>query len=305
MAALLVLEAFGELPSTGIITSERARERRELEGPPTAVAEVGFLHRTFEARAELLGWSGLWDLYEAGLVSSGADPSMIGWVYVGLASGADLSDLDPDPLELDPLDLSTAGWAVFTAPAGDGAKTATLSAILPPLIQCLDDALRRIGATQISGFQLTCYGELPGEDGRNSHLNLGRDWFDLAGPAGVEALITFDRGFLGAGQSTGMMDHIRRRRTGTFRFGQVVTAPEPYQIRVSTNTPKPDVVFESSDFSLLVELPEWSPSAAAWALATVIDVALGYAETREGFVIRIGQVGPVTRRNPINTINNN
>ena len=284
-SGLLVLEAFGELPSTGLLDSERARERQELEDPPTGVMVVGLLHRAFEARADLLGWSSLWNLYEAGLVSNGADPSMIGWVYVGLASGTDLSDLEPGPLDPD-----AAGWATFTTPVGDDTTTVTLSVALPPLIQCLDDALRRIGAIQMSGFQLTCYGKQPGEHGRNSHLNLERDWFDLSELVGADALITFDRGFLRAGHSAEMMDHIRRRRTGTFCFGQVVTAPEPYQIRVSADMPKPDVIFEPSDSGLSVKLPEWSPSAAAWALAMVIDVALGYAATREGFVIRIGQI---------------
>lgn len=286
MTPILVLEAFGELPGTGPLGVERARERRELENPPSSVTVAGLLHRAFEARAELMAWSNLWNPYEAGLISNGADPSMIGWVYVGLANDADLSGLNPDPLE-----SGTAGWATFSISEGHNAKTVRLSVVLLPLIQCLDDALRHIGAIEISGFQLTCYSAHLGEPGRNSHrLNLASDWFDLSDQVGADALITFDRGFPGVENPAEVMDQIRSRRTGAFGFDRVVAAPAPYQVRVSADMPHPDVAFEPSNSGLLVKLPEWSPSAAGWALATVIDVADDYAPIAENFLVRIGQV---------------
>ena len=36
--------------------------------------------------------------------------------------------------------------------------SAALPTVLAPLVQCLDDALRRIGHSQIHGFQATVYG---------------------------------------------------------------------------------------------------------------------------------------------------
>ena len=42
----LILEAFGELPATDLINSERERERQERENPSSGVGvtEVGLLH---------------------------------------------------------------------------------------------------------------------------------------------------------------------------------------------------------------------------------------------------------------------
>ena len=57
MTPILILEAFGELPPTALIETERDRERRERESPPTGVSVVGLLHMIFDARAELMGWS--------------------------------------------------------------------------------------------------------------------------------------------------------------------------------------------------------------------------------------------------------
>ena len=64
-----------------------------------------------------------------------------------------------------------------------------LSSALPPLVQCLDDALRRIGATEISGFQVTCYGAHHGPRSRFSgHLAAGLSWFDTPEQARAERI---------------------------------------------------------------------------------------------------------------------
>ena len=54
----LILEAFGELPATDLINSERERERQERENPLSGVGvtEVGLLHSAFDARTELMAW---------------------------------------------------------------------------------------------------------------------------------------------------------------------------------------------------------------------------------------------------------
>ena len=54
----LILEAFGELPATDLINSERERERQERENPSSSVGvtEVGLLHSAFDARTELMAW---------------------------------------------------------------------------------------------------------------------------------------------------------------------------------------------------------------------------------------------------------
>ena len=159
MTPIVILEAFGELPPTELINAERHRERRERA---TGVTVVGLLHLAFDARAELMGWSttssspshrSLWNMYEAGLTGDDTDPSLIGWVYVGLANPTDLSSVGdvviPDGI---PDRTGYAGWAAIRMPPEYGEATVGLSSALPPLVQCLDDALRRIGATEVSGF---------------------------------------------------------------------------------------------------------------------------------------------------------
>ena len=154
-----------------------------------------------------MGWSAtspsssgrnLWETYEAELTGDDTDDSMIGWVYAGLANPTDLSAVDdvviPEGL---PDGSGYSGWATVRTSPEYGEATVALSSALPPLVQCLDDALRRIGATEVCGFQLTCYGahhgprrQFPG----NPVSGLG--WFDTLAQAGLAALVTFGRGSL-------------------------------------------------------------------------------------------------------------
>ena len=182
MTPILILEAFVEPPSgSNLIDRERERERREREDPPTGAVEAGLLHRPFEADAELMTWSSptlsrtgpplLWDMYEAGLTGDGADAFLIGWVYVGLANPIDLSGVTSSMVQPG----TCAAWASIRMPAGYSEATVGLSVALPPLIQCFDDALRRIGAVEESGFHLTCHGAHLGPSGGSSvgHLVSG------------------------------------------------------------------------------------------------------------------------------------
>ena len=145
MTPILILKAFGHLPSTDLIESERERERREWVDPPTGAVKVGILHRAFEARAEVMGWAAtsrsitlprpLWNMFEAGLVDSEDDPSLIGWVYVGMANSIDLSKQPPAPQP-----GTGAGWAAIQMPPGYAESTVALPVALPQFVQCLDDA---------------------------------------------------------------------------------------------------------------------------------------------------------------------
>ena len=79
---------------------------------------------------------------------------LMGWVYVGMVNPIDLSGVAPSMLQPG----TCASWASIRMPAGYSEPTIGLSVALPRLMQCCDDALRRIGAVEESGFQLTCYG---------------------------------------------------------------------------------------------------------------------------------------------------
>ena len=125
----------------------------------------------------MLSWSNgwtrrrplLWNLYDAGLTSE-TDASLIGWVYGELSNQV---DIDEAMLELRDLpeitkpelrelletlpERTNAGWATILFPPGYKTATIEISMALPALVQCLGDALRRIGTVELSGLQVSCY----------------------------------------------------------------------------------------------------------------------------------------------------
>ena len=301
MTPVVILEGFGELPRTELINAETKRERLERDNPPTGVTVVGLLHAAFDARAELMGWSttasssalrNLWETYEAGLTGDDTDDSMIGWVYAGLANPTEPSVVDDVVItEGLPDGSGYAGWAAVRTSPEYGEATVALSSALPPLVQCLDDALRRIGATEISGFQVTCYGAHHGPRSRFSgHLAPGLSWFDTPEQARVSALVTFDRGSLNGLSAVELASNIRRRHTGAFAFGGIVTIDEPHRVRGPADTPYPDISLEPSGLGVSMVLPEWSAGAVGWILATVVDEVRVMAPETENFAVRIARI---------------
>ena len=161
----LVLEAFGELPPSPRILAKKELEYQERSAPPASVSQVGLLLDAFDARAELMGWScesvpKLWNTYEGGLTGPAEDPELIGWIYLE--------------------------------------STQALSLIVIPMLQCMGDALQRIGSTDISGFQLTCHRSHPLSIGRRiGYIVSGASWFNAPVPTTNEAVIAFNSGFIG------------------------------------------------------------------------------------------------------------
>ena len=248
MRPLVILEAFGKLPSTDLIAAEREREQRRWEDRPAGAAPVGLLHRAFDARAELMGWSSprLWETYDAELTGP-EDSSLIGSVYVEAAE--------------------------------------PLSAVLPPLVQCLDDSLRRIGAVDVSGFQATIYRAGQQPDKVASGLFTAAIWFTTptAPQDGVEALISFDDGLPSA---LDLLEGLRRRNTDPFIF-VLAGILDGYAIQRPGATPFPRITFVPSNLGLSVRMPEWTASAAGWVLATVVETVSKSFLDVEAFVLRI------------------
>ncbi len=300
MTPFLILEAFGQLPSTDLIASEREQERRERDGPPASITRVSILQEAFEARAELMGWSSysssssparplpLWNLFEAGMVGDDDDASLIGWVYVGLTNPTDLSKVTPDPVPPG----TGAGWATFAIPPGCKEATVGLPLVLPPLVQCLDDALRAVGAVEVSGFQVTCYGTHLQPDGRyRNHLSSVGRWYDCVLQTETSALIAIDRGLLGGRTVAELVSGVNDRNNDPFHFDRALDVPEQHRIRVSDD----DVLlrgisFEPSALGMSVRLPEWTASAAGWALAKVVDTGHALAPDAESLAVRITRV---------------
>ena len=272
MSSLLFVEAFGQLtPGTNLIDSEEED-----------------LYSVFRARAELMGWSStsdrrslLWGMNEAEL-TAGIDASRIGWVQVGL----DVGDVELERTEVPSAPVS--GWVGY-APLGFRQREIEPAVVLPPLIQCFDDALRRFGDIELSGFQVTAdflddraqsLGDLVGM------LN----WFNTTPKGRADALIAFDEELLGGHTEAELVASLHRRNTGSFEFGPVVAVPEQHSIKVGVETPIRSISAARSGLGLSVTLPEWTASAAAWALAIVIDTARASAPDVSKFAVRVVRV---------------
>ena len=249
MKPLVVMEAFGELPSTDLVAAEREREQRGREDRPARAVPFGLLHSAFDARAELMAWSSprLWETYEAKLTAPEFDSSLIGWVYVEASE--------------------------------------PLSTVFPPLVQCLDDSLRRIGAVDVSGFQVTIYGAGLQAERVAVDLYTAAMWFTTpTGPQdGLEALISFDGGLPPA---ENLLDSLRGRNTDPFNFA-LAGVVDRCAIRGPGATPFPRITFVPSDLGVSVRMPEWTASAVGWVLAAIVETVGESILDVENFVVRI------------------
>ena len=137
---------------------------------------------------------------------------------------------------------------------------------LPALSQCLDDSLRRFGTVTLTGLQVTLQDLRPLAPDSVIDYVSPRNGFNLAGPAGAPAHIAFDHAWLGD-RIAELPD--RFPNPGAFEFGPVVTVPAPHRIQVPNEAPHRHPLTPAR-LGLAVTLPEWSASAAGWALAVAL-----------------------------------
>ena len=267
----LFLEAFGQLsPGTNLIDAEEED-----------------LYSVFRARAELMGWSTtsnrrrpmLWGMNEAEL-TAGTDASRIAWVQVGLEVG----DLEPTRVPPAPV----TGWGY--ASLGVRRRAAEPAMVLPALVQCFDDALRRFGDIELSGIQVTAYDLDPNARSPAGDLVSALNWFNITLMGKADALIAFNQELLGGQTEAELVAGLQWRNTGLFKFGPVVAVPEQHSIKASFEWPERSISPARSGLGVSVMLPEWTASAVGWALATVIDAARGGAPDVRNFAVRVTRV---------------
>lgn len=300
MTPTFLLEAFGQFSPGAALAGHRSSGDRD-----------GTFHGVFNGRAELMNWSNdwsrrgsplLWNLYEAGL-SDTADASVVGWVYGELSSLAGIDRAVQHPRDLPEItrqELSRLletmpegtrmGWASSPDPGGYSETVVEAAMSLPALLQCLEDALRRIGTVQFSGFQVSWQTPRTPRDKRSFHNTRGSQWFSAESRDRIDALITFDNGFLGDHAETELATGLQRRHTEPFQFGQVVDVPCGQSIKVPKGGPFHSIDLSRSGLGLAVNMPEWTASSAGWALANVMDAAGDLAPGIENFAIRISRV---------------
>ena len=279
----LFLEGFGQLsPETYLIDSEEED-----------------LYSVFLAHATLMGWCDtstrrgplLWGMEEAEL-TAGTDATRIGFVQVGLKPGI-VGVLEPgsDPSAPRPSPASRGGWTGYAKlPTPRSAGAVDPAIVLPPLIQCFDDALRRFGVIELSGLQVTASSLEPSTRSCIGDLVSGLNWFNTTPKARTDALIAVDNELLGGHTEAELFARLQRRNNGSFEFGPVVAVPEQYSIKAGAEYPILSISPVHSGLGLSVTLPEWTASAAGWVLATVIDAARTIALDVRNFAVRITRV---------------
>ncbi len=274
MPSMLFLEAFGQfLPGTD---------------PSGIDSDEEDLYSAFRARAELMGWSTtsgrrrplLWEMNEAEL-TAGIDTSRLGWVQVGLDVG------DFEPTRKRPAPVSGHGYASL----GVRRRAIEPAVVLPALIQCLYDALSRFGVVEMSALQVTANYLEPRTQSHAGELISMLNWFNLTPNGKADALIAFDQQLLGGYTETELVASLQRTNTGSFEFGPVVVVPGQHSIKPGVEAPIRSIFAAHSGLGVSVTLPEWTASAAAWALAVVIDAALAMAPDVRNFAVRLTRVG--------------
>ena len=281
MPSVLFVEAFGHLsPGANLIDPEEED-----------------LYSVFNARAELMGWSALpsnrhprrrsslWNMNDAEL-TAGTDASRLGWVQVGLAD-----DPTGDFVESgSPRPPGYVGY-VYAPLSKRRLSEVELAFALPALIQCFDDALRRFGVVELSGFQVTAHFLDPRTRSYTGDLSDGLRWFNTALKGKADAFIAFDQGLLGGHTEAELVASLRQRNTGLFEFGPVVAVPDERSIKESfLGAPDHPISPARSGLGVSVTLPEWTASAVGWALAMVIDTARANTPNLRHLAVRITRV---------------
>ena len=274
MPALLFVEAFGQLTQDANLKGIVSEDEEDL-------------YSVFLSRSELMGWattsprrhSMLWNMHEADLTSED-DAFRIGWVQVGL----DVGNLEPAL----PAPRHVQGFAY--APLSAHRRDIEPALVLPALIQCFVDALRRFGVVELSGFQVTANFLDSRTQSYARDIISALNWFNIAPHGRANALITFDEKFLRGSSEAELVASLRRRNTGSFEFGPVVAVPEQHSVKAYVETPVLSVSPTLSGLGISVTLPEWTPSAAGWVLASVIDAARLINPDASNFAVRLTRI---------------
>ena len=278
--ATLFLEAFGQLSGASIIDSNEED-----------------IYSVFLTRSELMGWGApsreehpiLWAMEEAELnpdMDPGSthtgfvfDPNCIGFVQVGLNVGSVESVNQPPRSGYSPLP--------FHRQSADPVRA------LPPLVQCFIDSLSRFGSLKLFALQVTAISLEPSGQSSTHHIYRAPNWFNIIPKSGVDAIISFDQSLIGSRAESELVEILQRRNDddAPFEFGTSVVVPKQSKVKTSRYTPRNRASPQSdSDMGVSVTMPEWTPSAVGWTLASVLDAARAINPDASDSALRITRV---------------
>ena len=163
---------------------------------------------------------------------------------------------------------------------------------LPPLVQCFEDSLSRFGDIDVSCFQVTAFQVTAKRLNVNPARQLGDlvsmlGWFNTNLRERADALVSFDHNLLGGRDVSKLVENLQWRNTGSFRFNSVADVPEQHMVKMADEEPSWLDRREASPFGVSVAMPEWTPSAVGWVLASVIEAARTIGPDADSFAVRI------------------
>lgn len=255
--------AFPGIRPDGVLLLEAFGRLSSGDGQPAHASEEWDLYGAFSMRSEMMRWSAtsearrggrpLWSMHEAELCEDPGDPR-IGWAQVGIAPG--------------------------TAPG----------AVVPAMIQCLDDSLHRFGVVEMSGLQVTASHLQPSDDdlARDSAMWIG--WFNMQPGDGASAVVSTDERLIGRRSESEWLASLGRMGERPFTFESVVPVSGEQAIQVAANSPT-GATLSPAHHGVTVRLPEWSPASAGWVLAFVIETALSDTSATSDFAVRLTKAG--------------
>lgn len=287
MAATLFVDAFGCL----IPIPERVAPDPEFRPDPANPLD-GYLWSTFRNRSEHMRWSieegtgtsHLWNVEEAELTFH-LEQSRLGFAQVGLEvnpatplTPPELMTHEEPPPGFDP---SQGGWAAV--PTHDDAGPPTNPAVaISPLIQCLADSLRWFGETQISAYQVTGYDLESGQ--RERFLSSVLGWFSVVMPTSLTPAVVTMASSL---QGDLLVPEVLVRMQGTgadfFEMGPLLAAPEDLAAGLDWGW----IALGRADTGIAVSMPEWSPAAVGWLIASAFEAALSLESAPQALSVRI------------------
>ena len=211
------------------------------------------LYSVFRARSVLMGWytppqRRLSDtrVYYTSLQRGSFSPSPVSW-------------------RMEEADIYEQNDALRIATAQVGLEAGVPIVIaLPALIQCFDDSLRRFGAVELSGYQVTVSELEAVQESWLSHLSQMTNYFKVSHRSTEATLIVYE---LAEGPGLQLVTELEKLSTNTFRYQRTAyTAGRD----ASEMSPRPGVGMRKH---FRLSLPE-GPDAAGWAMAIALDAIL-------------------------------
>ena len=148
------------------------------------------------------------------------------------------------------------------------------------------DSLSRFGDIEVSCFQVTVLHMDADAVSQLGHLVSMLNWFNTNLETRAGAIVSFEQNLLGGSDVPELVTYLQRRNTGSFEFRSAVDVPEQHMVEVSTGEHFHPVK-PLSDQGVPVIMPEWTPSAAGWVLASVINAARTIEPEPDSFAVRI------------------